>query len=74
MEIEEQSRAFPVPEVHRIHGCGVDTVHCSRNGAPIAFEVSFSLCRNVKRMLEYPSDDVSQHWISWEETLVVPRG
>ena len=69
IRIEEESGCFPVPEAHRIHGCGVYPTTAESSLAESCFQPEFSLCRDVDDMVMSPDSDDERHWIIWREDL-----
>ena len=72
IQIEEHAQdKRPIPEVARLHGCGVDSFAPEGKTFPIFIQAHFSLCTDVERMVQSSDYENSEHWRLWSEDLVV---
>lgn len=68
---EQKQQRLPIPEVHRLHGCGIDSLAPAGKTFPIFIQAHFSLCTDVEQMLRSDDDENSEHWTLWSEDLEI---
>ena len=68
---EQKQQQLPIPEIDRLHGCGIDSLAPAGKTFPVFIQAYFSLCTGVEQMLQSSDYEDSEHWTLWSEDLEV---